>query len=217
MTARRFWQFFLTVVQGMHKTDIGTEKKQLRQQLQTSLRQFSVEQRNQKSKKACANLTGTPQFRDAAVIMMYLPLPHEVDTSTAILQAWQLGKTVVVPKISWTQRHMMPVEINSLESGFSTEVHGLKNPLTGRPIPLEEIGLVIAPGLGFDRSGHRLGRGGAYYDKFFDSAKLQATRCALAFQQQLVDSIPVTEHDRSVNMLVTDEEVIYFNPLTEVK
>jgi 5-formyltetrahydrofolate cyclo-ligase len=205
------------MVHGMHNTDIGTEKKQLRQQLGGSLRLLPAELRNEKSRMVCANLVNTAPFQDAAVIMMYLPLPHEVDTSSAILQAWNLGKTVVVPKISWTQRHMMPVQINSLESGFSTEVHGLKNPVTGMPIPLEEIGLIVAPGLGFDRAGHRLGRGGGYYDRFFDSPQLCATRCGVAFHQQIVESIPVSQHDRSLNMLVTDKEVINFNPLTEVK
>jgi 5-formyltetrahydrofolate cyclo-ligase len=201
----------------MHKTDIGMEKKRLRQLLQARLRECPADERNEKSRKACAALVRTPQFRDSAVIMMYLPLPHEVDTTSAILQAWKLGKTVVVPKISWTQRHMMPVQINSLETGFSTEVHGLRNPVTGVPIPLEEIGLVVAPGLGFDRSGDRLGRGGAYYDRFFDSRSLSAVRCGLAFAQQVIDSVPTTEHDRCLNMLVTDEEVIYFTLSAEVK
>ena len=201
----------------MHKTDIGTEKSRLRQMVQLRLRQYSPEQRNEMSRRACAALANTSQFNDSAVIMMYLPLPHEVDTSTAILHAWQLGKTVVVPKISWTQRHMIPVQINSLETGFSTEVHGLRNPVTGVPIPLEEIGMVVAPGLGFDRSGNRLGRGGAYYDRFFDSPGLEAVRCGIAFASQLLDSVPVTENDRSLDMLVTDEEVLYFKPSPEVK
>jgi 5-formyltetrahydrofolate cyclo-ligase len=201
----------------MHNTDIATEKKLLRQRLQAALRVLSPDQRADKSRKACANLVRTPAFQDAAVIMIYLPLSTEVDTSAAILRAWKLGKTVVVPKISWTQRHMMPVVISSLDTGFSTDVHGLKNPLTGMPIPLEEIGLIVTPGLGFDRAGNRLGRGGAYYDRFFDSRGLTATRCGFAFHQQLVDSVPVTGSDRPLNMLVTDEEVISFNPLTEVR
>ncbi len=201
----------------MHRIDIGMEKRQLRQQLQIALRESPADRRSELSRKACSNLISTPEFRDSAVIMMYLPLPNEVDTSSAILHAWKLGKTVVVPKISWTQRHMMPVQINSLETGFSTEVHGLRNPVTGVPIPLEEIGLVVAPGLGFDRSGNRLGRGGAYYDRFFSSPSLSAVRCGFAFSQQVLDYIPTTEHDRSLNMLVTDQEVLYFTTPTEVK
>jgi len=186
------------------------DKTQLRQELQNCLLQLSEKERAEKSRKACQNLISTQQFQDASAIMMYLSLPHEVDTSEAILHAWQLGKTVVVPKISWQQRHMIPVQINSLETGFSTEVSGLRNPITGVPIPFEEIDLVVAPALGFDRKGNRLGRGGSYYDRFFTNKQLKACRCGFAFAEQVVDSIPVTDSDQPVDLLVTDEEVIYF-------
>src|SRR5512140_2044257 len=101
-------------------------KLQLRNELKSRLVAMDVELRSEKSKAACRNLIETPQFSQAAVVMIYLSLPHEVDTSAAILAAWQQGKTVAVPKISWQQRHMMPVIITSLEVGFSTEVGGLR-------------------------------------------------------------------------------------------
>jgi 5-formyltetrahydrofolate cyclo-ligase len=142
--------------------------------------------------------------------MMYMSLPHELDTSEAILCAWQLGKTVVVPKVSWQQRHMIPVQINSLETGFSEEVPGLRNPTTGAPVPFEDIDMVVAPGLGFDRKGNRLGRGGSYYDRFFTNKELKAPKCGFAFSEQVIETVPVTEHDVRVDMLVTDEEVLYF-------
>jgi len=141
--------------------------------------------------------------------MMFLSLPHEVDTSEAILHAWQLGKAVAVPKISWEQRHMIPVRINSLETGFSTGTSGLRNPIAGVPVPFGDIDLVVTPALGFDKEGNRLGRGGSYYDRFFANAKLKAARCGLGFAEQLVDSIPVTDHDEPVDIVVTDEEIIY--------
>jgi len=187
-----------------------TDKSQLRRELQNRLLAMTSRQRSEKSHKACQNLISTPQFQDASAIMIYLSLPHEVDTSEAILHAWQLNKTVVVPKISWQQRHMIPVQINSLETGFSTEVSGLRNPITGVPIPFEEIDLVVAPALGFDRKGNRLGRGGSYYDRFFANPELKAPRCGFAFAEQVVDSIPVTDSDEPVDFLVTDEEVMYF-------
>ncbi len=184
------------------------EKAQLRRQLQSVLVELSSEQRSEKSKVACQNLINTEQFQRASVVMLYLSLPHEVDTSPAILCAWQQGKTVAVPKVSWQQRHMIPVEISSLETGISAGVGGLRNPVTGVPVPLEEIDLVVAPGLGFDRQGHRLGRGGAFFDRFFASKDLKAARCGLAFSEQIIDSVPVQEHDQSVDFLVTDEGVI---------
>ncbi len=184
------------------------DKERLRLRLQKRLLAIPPEQRSEKSKKACRNLISTPQFQNASAVMMYLSMPQEVDTSEAILCAWQLGKVVAVPKISWQQRHMIPVRINSLETGFSTEVAGLRNPITGVPMPLQEIDLVVAPALGFDRKGNRLGRGGSYYDRFFANEELKAVRCGFAFAEQLVDSVPVTELDEPMNFLVTDEEII---------
>jgi 5-formyltetrahydrofolate cyclo-ligase len=169
------------------------------------------EQRSERSRKACRNLVSTTEFQGASTIMMFLSLPHEVDTSEAILHAWQLGKAVAVPKISWEQRHMIPVQINSLETGFSTGSSGLKNPILGLPVPFEDIDLVVTPGLGFDKKGNRLGRGASYYDRFFANTELKAERCGFAFAEQLVDSIPVTEHDEPVGILVTDEEIIYLD------
>ncbi len=184
------------------------DKNQLRRELQNRLLAIPSEKRGEKSHKACQNLVCTSEFQQASAIMMYLSLPHEVDTSEAILHAWQLGKTVVVPKISWQQRHMIPVRINSLETGFSTSASGLRNPTAGTPLPFEQIDLIVTPALGFDRKGNRLGRGGSYYDRFFANQELRAAKCGLAFAEQVVDSIPVTESDEPVEFLVTDEEVI---------
>ncbi len=184
------------------------EKVELRQQLRTRLLAMSPEQRKEKSRKACRNLIATAQFQNASIIMMFLSLPHEVDTSDAILQAWQLGKTVAVPKISWRQRHMIPVQISSLDTGFSTGAWGLRNPTAGVSIPFGEIDLVVTPGLGYDRSGNRLGRGGSFYDRFFANKDLRACRCGLAFAEQVMEVIPTTESDEPVEWLVTDEEVV---------
>lgn len=185
------------------------DKVELRRQLSNRLLAILPEQRKAKSRKACRNLIATEQFQSASIIMMYLSLPNEVDTSEAILHAWQLGKTIAVPKISWQQRHMIPVQISSLETGFSTGAGGLRNPVAGVPIPFGQIDLVVAPGLGFDRLGNRLGRGGSYYDRFFANKDVTASRCGLAFAEQIVESIPTTESDEPVHFVVTDEEVIY--------
>ena len=187
------------------------DKTQLRLKMQRCLLAIPQEQRSAKSKRACRTLVSTTEFQKASAIMLYLSLPHEVDTSEAILHAWQSGKVVAVPKISWQQRHMIPVQINSLETGFETGASDLRNPVTGVPMPLEEIDLVVAPALGFDGQGNRLGRGGSYYDRFFT----KAARCGLAFAEQKIDSVPVTPTDVAVDFLVTDEEVIYFDPDTD--
>ena len=187
------------------------DKAQWRRTMLNCLLAIPSEQRDERSRKACQNLVSTKPFQDASTVMMFLSLPHEADTSEAILHAWQLGKVVAVPKVSWEQRHMIPVQINSLETGLSTGASGLRNPVGGAPVPFGEIDMVVTPGLGFDRKGNRLGRGGSYYDRFFANSELKAIRCGLAFAEQIVDSIPVTEHDEPVDMLVTDKEIVHFD------
>jgi 5-formyltetrahydrofolate cyclo-ligase len=184
------------------------DKAQLRIMVKDALGQLTDQSRKEKSKKICHNFTDTEQFKRASVIMVYLSLPHEVDTTSAILSAWQHEKTVAVPKVSWEQRHMIPVEITSLETGIEHNGYGLRTPATSVPMPIDEIDLVVTPGLAFDKHGNRLGRGGAYYDRFFQSEQLKAEKCGFAFTQQLVESVPADEYDKPVDFLITDEGVI---------
>ena len=184
------------------------DKAQMRQNLRTRLMELTDDERTTSSRKACQHLIDTDQFKRASVVMFYLSLPHEIDVKPAILHAWQQGKTVAVPKVSWQQRHMIPVEITSLETGVAIEAAGLKNPITGVPVPPDDIDLVVTPGLAFDKKGNRLGRGGSYYDRFFDSNKLGAYKCGFAFSQQIVEDVPVDDHDEPMDLVVTEAGVI---------
>ncbi|MBL7214891.1 MAG: 5-formyltetrahydrofolate cyclo-ligase [Phycisphaerae bacterium] len=183
------------------------DKDALRHELKTKLMQMSGGDRVKKSKVICEHIIGSDVFRQAAVVMAYLSLPHEVDTTPVILYAWQCGKTVAVPKVSWEQRHMIPVEIKSLETGLKADDKGLRNPVNGTPVPFEEIDLVLTPGLGFDEQGNRLGRGGAYYDRFFVAHKITAARWGLAFSEQLCDTIPHDDDDVPVDAVVTEQGI----------
>jgi 5-formyltetrahydrofolate cyclo-ligase len=184
------------------------DKNALRQKLKQQLVQMSREEIASQSKHICEYVMESDVFRKASVVMAFLSMPHEVDTTPLILTAWQRGKTVAVPKISWQQRHMIPVEINSLETGLKTDEHGLRNPTGGVPVPFDEIDLVITPGLGFDAAGNRLGRGGSYYDTFFTSNKIKAARWALAFSHQVCDHIPHDDSDVPVDAVVTENGII---------
>ena len=184
------------------------EKNALRHEIKQRLVQMSDEDRIAKSKQICERIIDADVFRKASVVMMYLSMPHEVDMALLILHAWQQGKTVAVPKVSWQQRHMIPVEITSLETGLKTERMGLRTPTNGTPVPFDQIDLIITPGLGFDENGNRLGRGGAYYDNFFKHEKITAARWAVAFSQQVCDEIPHDDSDVPIDAVVTENEII---------
>ena len=71
--------------------------------------------------------------------------------------------------------------------------------------------LVIVPAIAFDRQGNRLGRGAGFYDRFLASPHFRGLAVGIAFREQVVAEIPVTEHDVPMHVLVTDEEVLRFD------
>lgn len=188
-----------------------TMKSEIRKQVRQRLATLDGMTRYARSLAACKHLTSQGEFTQAEVVMIFLSLPDEVETAALALSAWQMGKTVVVPKISWEHCRILPVEISSLETGMVTTRHGLSEPADGQPMPVNMIDMLVVPGVAFDRHGHRLGRGVGFYDRFLSQPDCRASVCGLAFHEQVVDTLPIEPHDRPVNMLVTDEEVLRFN------
>jgi len=185
-------------------------KSAVRRQLRERLAQMTEPDRHTKSMAACSMVSASPEFAAARVLMLYLSVPLEVDTASLALRAWQAGKTVVVPKVSWDQRRMLPVEINSLTTGLTTTGPGVREPVAGNPIPLDLIDLVVVPGLGFTESGHRIGRGMGFYDRFLAQSEFIGVSCGLAFEEQIVASIPLLDHDIPLAMLATDRGIRRF-------
>ncbi len=165
-----------------------------------------------KSMAACKRLMATPEFRRARCVMIYLPLPDEVDLTPVALRAWQNQKTVAAPKVSWDKRHMIPMEIRSLEVGLVPGIHGLREPAGGEPVSLEVLDIVVVPAMAFDNRGNRLGRGAGFYDRFLASPRFKGVAMGIAFREQVIDDVPMHENDVPVDMLVTDEEVLRFTP-----
>ncbi len=187
-----------------------SNKSAVRNALRQKLAAMDAENRRRASADACSLLTASPEFKQARIVMLYLSMPTEVDTAALALRAWQDGKTVVVPKVSWDQRRMMPVEISSLQTVMTTSGPGVREPLAGNPVPVKFIDLVIVPGLGFTPGGHRIGRGMGFYDRFLAQDEFMGLSCGLAFETQITDDVPVLDHDMPLSMLVTDRGIRRF-------
>lgn len=164
-----------------------------------------------RSAAACRRLCETDEYRRSDVIMIFLSMAHEVDTSPIAIQAWRDGKRILAPRVSWEQRRMLPVEIQSLTTDVEPGQMGIREPTEGMPVPVLDIDLVVVPGLAFDEHGNRLGRGRGFYDRFLWHKDLHAVCCAIALEEQIVPEVPVGEHDKPVNMIVTDARVRRFS------
>jgi 5-formyltetrahydrofolate cyclo-ligase len=173
--------------------------------------EISAEERESRSLRACHRLFECKEYLKAEIIMVFLSLPDEIDTSPLVLKSWQDRKRILAPKISWNQRRLIPIEIRSLTDDLAISQLGVREPASGAPFPIGLIDLVIVPGLAFDNYGQRLGRGRGFYDRFLAHLEYDGTSCAMALEEQVVESVPVGPHDKQVDLLVTDTEVRRFD------
>ncbi len=88
--------------------------------------------------------------------------------------------------------------------------HGVREPAPElASTPLGELEVLVVPGLAFDRSGVRLGRGGGYYDRSLGGASVDTRprTVGVAFACQCVDELPTATHDLRVDTIVTEHGV----------
>lgn len=195
-----------------YQEDPLLNKDSVRDHLNAVLQQHSDRDVHKLSFRACEHLCELDEFKQARTVMLYLAMDKEMDTSHAILQALQQDKRVLVPIVSWQERQLTPVVIHTLNCGMEITRYGLRNPTSSETLPPSEIDLVVTPGLGFDGQGNRLGRGGGFYDRFLGSETMRALRCGFGFEDQLIEPLPICEHDATLNMLITEQKVRRFGP-----
>lgn len=159
----------------------------------------------------CRRLIEWPPTRDAACPMVYLPTPEEagVDCYTA----WRIanGLTVCGPRVDWETRDMEARVIADLQTHVEIRRHGIREPVSGAGIvEAGRIDVVLTPGVAFDESGRRVGRGAGCYDRFFARNDLMDGILAVGvcFEAQLVVSAPTEDHDVRLGVIITERRII---------
>ena len=186
----------------------SNNKVDIRGQVRAKLAAMTSQQQHDASVAACKRLVELTPFQDASIVMLYMPMANEVDLTPVAIRCFQAGKTVCVPSVDWRRKDMDAVEVHSFDDHImELDEHGLRTPRDGVPLPTNLIDLVVVPGLAFDAHGHRLGRGGGYYDRFLSRLRRSATSIGLAFEVQMIDQIPINHDDVSVKIVVTDRRV----------
>jgi 5-formyltetrahydrofolate cyclo-ligase len=154
-------------------------------------------------------LVSEPVFRQAGNICCYISYDNEVHTHGFILNCLKAGKTVVVPKTDKKQGILLAkfTDFGSLERGH----FGILEPKDGIWIPYDpdELDIAVIPAVAFDRSGNRLGFGAGYYDKFLAPRNKKLFLVGVAHDFQLLERLPVCEHDIAMHQVITGGENIY--------
>ncbi len=179
-------------------------KQKLREAILEKRNSLTKEEIKKKSNIIRGKLFSLPKFKKAETVLFYVSKDNEVYTHDMIRDL--LGKKkIIVPVTDLKNKDLILSELNDfsdLEPGY----YGVLEPKKIKKVSPSGIDIVIVPGIAFDRKGNRIGYGVGYYDIFLKKTK--ALKIGLAYDFQIVDEIKTEDFDVSVDVVVTDKEII---------
>ncbi|XP_052182497.1 5-formyltetrahydrofolate cyclo-ligase, mitochondrial-like [Diospyros lotus] len=231
----------LTTITSADLDAVFNQKRAVRSRVRKELKNMDPTLRSQEDRAIQNIVLEAPWFKSCKRLCAYISCSalREVDTTNILSEILKnpakdghslMGKKLYVPRVEDKNRNMRMLNISSMDDLIANAMNILE------PVPVdaegnqcedvmlanEPVDLLLLPGLAFDRSGLRLGRGGGYYDTFLmryqELAKernwKQPLRVALSYSLQIMDEgvIPVTPNDVPVDALVTSTGVIPISP-----
>ena len=189
-------------------SDIARQKQILRRE--SLARRRSQPNKDALSARACGQLFELPEFLAANCVVFYASARSELRTLVAITRAIAIGKQVGVPFCQGSELQLFSLAaVDDLTPGAYNilEPHERLKALTERSLSAGEVDLIVVPAVAFDPRGARLGHGQGYYDRLLARLPPEVRRIGLAFECQIVPTLPTTTHDERVDIIITEETV----------
>jgi 5-formyltetrahydrofolate cyclo-ligase len=183
-------------------------KAELRREMRTRLAALGAA-RAEKSQAIVAALAWHPAFAGpspAGRIALFSPLPSEPD----IEPLWEAASgRFCYPRVAGGALEFVEVEklADLSASPWHRQIREHSHP-AARLVPPAEIEAILVPGLAFTKQGHRLGRGGGFYDRYLALLAPPTLKIGVCFALQLVETLPTEPHDKFMNAIATEEGLL---------
>jgi 5-formyltetrahydrofolate cyclo-ligase len=178
---------------------IAEQKQSLRAEARRLLASLHAEHRLAAAREILAILERWTPWLEARTVCAFNALSSEPD----ILTPWPSRKKIILPRVatSGLSLHLVETPAELVEGSF-----GILEPCMNAPLAEEKADLILIPGLAFDRTGVRLGRGGGYYDRLL--AGFHGVRVGVCFEELVFDRISAEAHDVTMDFLMTPSGII---------
>ena len=203
--------------------NVSKLKTKIRQEVLSKRRSLTTDDIRDRSGVICRKFVDLKQFQQCKTILIYVSMPGEVQTRNLFQEGFEQGKLMAVPIVqkdgnplllsTLSDRHVTELffdETNAKYEKWTKTGFGILEPSheTIKSINVSKIDLIIVPGLGFDRTGMRLGFGAGHYDRLLAERRKTTITISVAFDFQIFSEIPSCDHDQRVDMIITESEVI---------
>lgn len=146
-------------------------------------------------------------YLESNCIFIYVSYSSEVDTHNIIKRALLDGKLICVPKVINRDKGMEALIIRDFEE-LLPGAYGILEPHNNSlKVEPQKIDLIVLPGLAFDFQGGRLGYGGGFYDRFLCQTNEKTKKIALAYNNQIIEQVPMDNHDVPIDGIITDIKI----------
>lgn len=186
------------------------EKKNIRKKMLDTRKQISAEEIDKLSEIIIDSLTKLSIYRESKNVMLYLSFGNEVDSYRLIERCHRDGKKTIVPVCKKEGVRIIPSELIDVEEELKQSKFGYMEPKEEfiRPLDLEEIDIIIIPGISFDKRCYRIGYGAGYYDRFLAKSNYRIPTIGVAFDFQIIDNVPVEDFDIPLDYIITEKRII---------
>ncbi len=150
-------------------------------------------------------------FMEAQLAFLYTPVANEIPTEGIIKKALQIEKGVVLPVFTDAKNAINLYKVGNYSKDLVTGENEILEPNIDKckRISLDEVDIAIIPGLAFDDKGGRIGFGNNFYTKLITKLPETCRKVSLAYEEQIVDQIQMESRKFTVDIIITDQRVIY--------
>ena len=164
------------------------KKKQLRKLVKVRIKALSAAEKENRATALLRAIWNYPLFASAQHVMLFWPLPDEINTIPLIEHAHAVGKNVFLPVVVGDDLVVKPYNPTTMQPG----AFGILEP-QGNPVSPALLDVIIVPGVAFDASCNRMGRGKGFYDRLL--ANISVPTIGVCYAEQYYLNIPTEQHD----------------------
>jgi len=191
--------------------EIQEKKRQIRDDISKILKELSENDIKKKTKQIHDRLFEFANFMEAKIPLLYVNFGSEVSTWDIIKRAYRYNKVVVLPLFGKEKYNVKMMKIDNPDTDL---IPGAKDILEPNPekcqaVPMNCIDIALIPSVALDEKGGRIGSGDGYYDRLIPKLPITARKVALAMEYQIIQQVPMTSHDKYVDIIITEERIIY--------
>ncbi|MBU0993664.1 MAG: 5-formyltetrahydrofolate cyclo-ligase [Proteobacteria bacterium] len=191
--------------------DVGDKKVGMVKLVRDALEGLATEELDIKRSQVEERLFEFANYMESKIVLLYMKKGMELNTKHIIERSFEKNKIVVLALPSAEKHKFTLMKISNLDEDLIEGPDGNMEPDSSRckAVPIDRIDIAIIPGVAFDEKGGRIGTDDGYYDRLVSRLPITTRKIAVAYEEQVVQQIPMDSRNKHVDIIITDQRIIY--------